>query len=827
MSIRGILILIIFIFLRLLPEIITMSIAYDAEYMSQREHGKFHMFFRLAAVSSGFHFLVYLLLYYRSFHSWNFLGTILSIARGCLFYQSFAYFSESFLLCMIAAAAMGIGLRLLMRRRFSGIYGRKGLSGWRKAVVLLSVSVTIVVSILCYEVKTSGMSRLVINEICSKNSAVFLDEEETVSDYVELYNCGWLPYFISEIYLSDDVDNLEKYELPSKVLKPGEYQVIRLDEKAPFQISDLGETLYLSHRGQIFDQVDCIALDEDCSYSRISDGGSLWEVRTCTPGKANRLSSPVLSAPVFSHESGFYADDFYLEIFCEEGETVFYTLDGSVPTKKSNKYQGAIHIDDASGHENVFSMKKEVSNGFFDGAGYETPDYLIDKCTVLRAISVDKEGYESAVSSAAYFVNFAHKEGYEKMNIVSIMTDPDNLFDYDTGIYVMGKTYDESREYDAEQWYADVWWWQSANYRQRGREWEKEACLQFFDTEGKLLLTKDAGIRVQGNGSRGRVPRSLNFYARKEYDGSNRFEADLFGTHYEPQRMTLFAGSDNHLLKLKDYLAAVVVSDRGFATMDYVPYVMFLDGEYWGCYWLIEKYDEEYFAYHYDVDNKNVIMIKESKQGNLAVGNEEDEKLYDDMYTFISESDLSIDENYQKVCELIDVNSYVNYCAAEIYLANLDWPWNNFGLWRTRTVENGSYSDGKWRWFLFDLNNEGAMAAENAESDFFAEVIQFDPMFSSMMKNEDFSRKFSAAILDMADNEFLPENMNAFLDEYRELMEGPLAKEYERFYGKDHDKLSEFEEELQDIRDFFEKRYVYITDYFENYNSGEFFDSIQ
>ena len=272
MSIRGILILIIFIFLRLLPEIITMSIAYDAEYMSQREHGKFHMFFRLAAVSSGFHFLVYLLLYYRSFHSWNFLGTILSIARGCLFYQSFAYFSESFLLCMIAAAAMGIGLRLLMRRRFSGIYGRKGLSGWRKAVVLLSVSVTIVVSILCYEVKTSGMSRLVINEICSKNSAVFLDEEETVSDYVELYNCGWLPYFISEIYLSDDVDNLEKYELPSKVLKPGEYQVIRLDEKAPFQISDLGETLYLSHRGQIFDQVDCIALDEDCSYSRISDG---------------------------------------------------------------------------------------------------------------------------------------------------------------------------------------------------------------------------------------------------------------------------------------------------------------------------------------------------------------------------------------------------------------------------------------------------------------------------------------------------------------------------------------------------------------------------
>lgn len=73
-------------------------------------------------------------------------------------------------------------------------------------------------------------------------------------------------------------------------------------------------------------------------------------------------------------------------------------------------------------------------------------------------------------------------------------------------------------------------------------------------------------------------------------------------------------------------------------------------------------------------------------------------------------------------------------------------------------------------------------------------------------------------ILDMANNEFLPENINLFLDEYRELMKDPLTKEYERFYGKDTNKLLNFEEEFQDIRDFFEGRYLYITDYFENYN---------
>ena len=194
-----------------------------------------------------------------------------------------------------------------------------------------------------------------------------------------------------------------------------------------------------------------------------------------------------------------------------------------------------------------------------------------------------------------------------------------------------------------------------------------------------------------------------------------------------------------------------------------------------------------------------------------------DEKLYDDMYAFITESDLSVDDNYRKVCGLIDVDSYIDYCAAEIYIANLDWPDNNFGLWRTRTVEDSPYSDGKWRWFLFDVNNAGVMASKNAESELFADVLKDDPMFSSMMKNDEFSREFVSRILDMANKEFLPEHINAFLDEYRELMEAPLKKEYERFYGRDNDKLSKFEEELQDTRDFFEKRYVYITDYFENY----------
>ncbi|MEH2959000.1 CotH kinase family protein [Candidatus Merdisoma sp. JLR.KK006] len=676
----------------------------------------------------------------------------------------------------------------------------------------------IVASIACYAVQSSGVSKLVINEVCSKNVSVFLDEDGTVSDYVELYNDGWLPYLVSEIYLSDDEDDLEKFEVPLNALGPGEYQTIMLDENTPFQISDSGETLYLSWEGKVIDQIECVALKKDSSYCRLSDGGQEWTIRTCTPGGKNTDSYPILSAPTFSCESGFYKDEFDLELFCEDGQSIFYTLDGSIPSKESNLYQGPIHICDKSKQKNVWSMREDVSVGFmadeiYEPPGYCAPDYLIDKCTIIRAVCVDEEDNESEVISSSYFVGFQEKKGYEGMNVLSVITDPNNLFDYESGIYVKGWFYDNSREYDAEQWYSHLWWWQSSNYTQRGAAWEREACLQFFDQDGILILTKECGMRIQGAGSRGKIPRSFNLYARNEYDGSSRFEAEFFGTSYEPQRMTFFAGGDDNLVKVKDALVMSILPERNFSTMDFEPYVLFLDGEYWGCYWLTEKYDDEYFAYHYNVDKNNVVLIKHGKDG--IVVSEEEFALYEDMFSYIVSTDLSVDENYQKVCELIDIDSFLEYYAAEIYIARWnDWPSSNFALWRTKEVREDAYSDGKWRWILFDVNSP-SMEVGNIEKDSFKEVIERDALFSSIMKNEQCRKKFADVILNMAETEFRPEKINVFLDEFESQMKAPLEKEYARFYGKNNDKSLTFENTLNDLRTFFEGRYVYIKDYFD------------
>ena len=806
-EIMGILLLICLIILRIVPEAVSLVIFYKTNYVYKDKKNARTLFSILLIIISGtINFIVYFVIHNRLRNDWNIQKTIVDICKLQFSYQDITYFSSSLIICTLYAIFFGYVLKYVLSQVLEHKYITDNCDIRRKTLLLL-LSVVSIAAISFYGVYTSADKKIVINEICSKNLTVTLDENGMVSDYVEIYNNGLLPYQIEKLYLSDDVNELTKFEIPAGLIESKGYQVIFLDKYDSFGISGSGETLYLSdHSGEIIDQVTCTALDSDMCYCRVSDGGSRFAVKTCTPGANNLNANLVISAPVFSYASGFYTDEFDLTISSEHGTAIFYTLDGSIPSTESIVYDGPIHIGDASSNTNIWSMSEDISTGFLVGA-YQAPSYLIDKCTVIRAICVDKNNNTSVVSSASYFVNFTNKDGYDGMNILSIITDPDNLFNYNTGIYVRGQEYDAHAPYDENPY----WWWWDSNYHQRGRDWEREAYLQFFDQKGHLILEKSAGMRVQGGGSRGLIPRSFNLYARKVYDGNNRFEADFFGNNYEPQRVTLFAGGDDNQVKLKDYLMASMISNRNFSTMDFSPYVMFLDGEYWGVYWLTEKYDEEYFKYHYDVDNNNVIMIKNDV---LALGSDTDQMLYNEMRDFIINSDLSVSDNYQRACELIDINSCIDYYAAEIYIARYnDWPMGNFALWRTRNLENTSYSDGKWRWILFDVNS-GGMDSQLIKEDTLTATLEKDSLFASLMRNDEFKRKFITTILDMANNEFLPENICNFIDDFNALMKIPLSKEYERFCGINNLKLFEFDSKIVDAKNFFNGRHAYIMDYF-------------
>lgn len=523
----------------------------------------------------------------------------------------------------------------------------------------------------------------------------------------------------------------------------------------------------------------------------------------------------------FSRESGFYEEAFELELVTESG-TIYYTLDGSMPDKNSIKYEGPIPITDATNNENVYSMRTDVSAGFyiediakisFDDPEYHIPDYKVDKATIIRAVTRNELGQYSEVQTASYFIGFSNKSGYDGMKILNLVTDPSNLFDYETGIYVTGKAYDdyvkEYRNGSEYYWREEFWALWLANYRNRGIKWEKRAVCQFYDEARNLICEQECGIRIHGGISRGYNPKSLNVYARKEYDGNKKIQGDFFGTGYYPSAITLFQGGNEMRTKAKDYLISAAIKDLNISTMNYEPYVLFLDGEYWGVYWLNEKYNSDYLEYYYNVNKDNVILIK---SGELEEGDEEDYKYFSKMRNFCSQSDVTNDLNYEKVCEMIDIESYIDYYAVMLYIGRSgDWPSMNYALWRVKKSENSPYGDGKWRWMIYDLNSPGS----SVDSDPIEYVMENDEMFSNLMSNDTFRTKLIFRVEELADFEFDFEGMNERFDKYQEFISQPMSENDKRFYGDDS--LSVFEAELEIQRNFFKERKMYLMPILDQY----------
>ena len=517
-------------------------------------------------------------------------------------------------------------------------------------------------------------------------------------------------------------------------------------------------------------------------------------------GRNNSMQSDIL----FSKTSGFYKDEFYLKIYAPSNE-IYYTLDGSEPTKDSLKYETPILIKDASENENTYSMREDFSTGFLlEEPKYEVPEYLIDKCTIIKVAYYDESDMQSDVEEQVYFVNFEEKTGYENVNIISITSDPKNLFSDEEGIYVLGDTYKKFLEDGSEEEKARDWCFWAANYRNHGRFWEREASITVFNTEREKVLTQKVGIRTQGGASRGYYPKSLNIYARDEY-GDNRLRYDFWGTGYYPKRMTLSSGGNDNRGKMLDPLISGLVKENDFATMNYEPYVLFLNGEYWGFYYLTEKYDEQYLEHYYDVDRDNVIIVK---NGDVEGGIETDAGLYEEMVAFVENADMTLEENYRYACELLDMQSLIEYFAAEIYIAReLDWPSSNYALWRAREPGSQEYEDGKWRWLLFDVNTS-AFNGNLIEHDTLAYARRKSDIFGNLWNNQEFRENFAETVLKMSETVFEEELVLQKVSEYEELMFEPVQKHHERFFG------NTFEGKyptISGIRKFASQRTAYIS----------------
>jgi len=538
------------------------------------------------------------------------------------------------------------------------------------------------------------MPNIVINEVCSVNNSFLPDENGDCFDWIELYNPTDRTINLLGFGLSDKKTELFKYTFGDIEIKPKEYLIVfavgnkvveNIDSNkiyANFKLTSKGESIYLTlPNGKIIDKVICPELKGNESYSRFEVNNEvIYKITKGTPMEENK-GFVAVKAPVFSANSGFYSNPFMLTIESEPGTEIYYTLDSTEPNRKSIKYEGPILIKDATPNENVYRLKKDTTI-FVE----KFPKETVDKATIIRAIAYDKDGNSSEIVSKSYFVGL---DKYKNSNVISLVTDPDNLFDEEKGIYVKGSEY--------KQWELDrkVGEEPLLNWDKRGFLWERPADIIYF-SKGNLILEQRLGIRIRGRGSRNKQLKSFNVFARKFYDDQNRLLTPLFD-ELSSQKSFILRACD-----YKESFLQSLVADRDISTQLAKPCVLFIDGEYWGEYYLMERYSTHYIEEHFGVNKDNVSIIKDR---SLDAGEQVCLDDYNKLLEFLKSHNLSIKENYDYVCEQIDIKSLIDYYCTQIYLGNTDFAYyNNIALWRSTTKTTTPYEDGKWRWMLYDMD---------------------------------------------------------------------------------------------------------------------------
>ena len=719
---------------------------------------------------------------------------------------------------------------------------------------------------------------LVINEVLADNNGGLSDEDGEYTDWIEIYNYGEEEINLKGYGITTDLEEPFYWTFPDINISPKSFIIVRASGKdrkdnlkflhTNFKINKKGENIYLTHiSGEIIDSLEVPKSDENISFGRKPDGTNNYAILSkATPGSSNKvniikevIAEKRLEAPIFSHEGGYYSDTINLELYTEdESLDIYYTLDGSEPTLKSNLYKGSIKIESREGEKNNLAQIK--TSEIYSSLKWKIGTEEVFKGTVVRAKTYKNGIFSDETMTNTYFINPEYT-----LPIVSLVTDEDNLFGYENGIYVPGQIYDIWKSNNKEVGQNGT---VPTNYNQKGKEWEREAHIEVFETDGKRVVAQNVGVRISGQYSRMSNCKSLKIYAREEYDDKEQIEYNLFkklkNNEYSNEYIDQFkriklrnSGQDFNYTLFKDALVHSILEDTSVATQAYRPSILFINGEYWGIHNIRENLDEYYVESHYGVDKNNVIIIESADADSMYVnvGQENDIESYDNIIKFVQENDMSLQENYEYIKTKIDIENFIQYIVAQTYINNIDWPQNNTKVWRSRNNEldlkEGNYEDGKWRWMLFDTDHsfndyesvrleyilypntslehidESAMWAYTKDREWSFILIQ------NLFKNEEFRNEFLQTFNYYLDTIFASENVVEKINEMAEVLEPEIEEHFNRWelkptkiqklvnelIGEENEEVTDWKvywkNEVDKLIEFAENRPIYIRQYLE------------
>lgn len=592
---------------------------------------------------------------------------------------------------------------------------------------------------------SSSESALVINEIMPANIDMFLDPSYNYGNWIEIYNPGNADVDISGWYLSNDTLNNRQCPLgsSSRIVKAGGFLTLWMDhyddycqqqiEFFDFKYDNC--TVILSDRnGNTISRVDYKTIPARISYARKTDGALEWGLTgTPTPGKSNNgseFAANQIPAPVVSVDSKLFTQQFYFNVTIPDGATLYYTKDGSTPTPQN--------------------PNAKTSNG----------SHTVSETSIYR-FRLYKEGMLPSPVTTRSYICTGNSYG---IPVVSVVTARDNLYGTEYGIWAKGP---HGKSGNGQ---SDLCNW--------NRDWDRPVNIEVIDATGRMVINQEAEITPSGRYSRAFEPRPFKVKAKKRYGYDNYFAFTPFSDkpYNKYQSFKMRGGGNNFTARLKDAALQQIIIRSGLNAdcQSYQPVHHYINGEYKGVINIREPNNKDFAYSNYGFEDDEVDCFKlDHNNGSGGLTLTEGSRVQLDEWVRLSAS-AHKEESYRRICQIVDIDEFVNYMAIEFFLANQDWPRNNIKAFKHNT-------DGRYRFVVFDLDH--SFGSVNQETDinpftfFDSEEYYTDAdndamyksamvtIFHGMLRNSTFRKKFIDSFCIVAGSVFDPSRVNSIVNE--------------------------------------------------------------
>ena len=409
-----------------------------------------------------------------------------------------------------------------------------------------------------------------------------------------------------------------------------------------FKAEDQGGVLYMVSETGILDSVRYSAVPTGASWSR--DAAGNWGFASPSPygntvGEvfAVQAQSNAVNVP----PSGFYSSaitvSFPAGTRCEQG--------GAEPTANSPTVE---------------------------------QDLTINATAVLRCRTYAVGSYPSEEIIRTYVF-----ESQPSITALFVTTDPLSMFSPDTGLYMTGNG---ASMMDPKK---------GANFWSNR---ELPVYVELFEpgSPKNPAFGVMGDYKISGQYSRAKEKKSFSVTLREEY-GDKRLKYPLFPDYPELKKFKAFSlrnfGNNSGDDYVRDRIGTSMTEGLGVDYQRGRYVVVYYNGKYYGVHDLRERNNEYYYETKYGLDASDIDLI--DANNDASAGSATD---YKAMIEWLQSNELTSDANYQKIADQIDVDNYMNYMQAEMFLNNGDWPHNNMKKWRVASQKS------KWKWFLYDVD---------------------------------------------------------------------------------------------------------------------------